>query len=311
MAFSNFNEIRKSRGTGFDSLRKKVEELSTGGGGGKDDDRFWQPEVDKVGNGSAVIRFLAAPVNNDYPWVRTFNHGFKNKTSGKWFIEDCPTTIGQECPVCAANNELWNTGIKENQDVVRDRKRKLIYISNILIIKDTKNPENEGKVKLFKYGKKIFDKIKDVMQPQFEDIDPRDPFDFWEGANFKLRICKVEGYRNYDKSEFDAISPVSDDDAKIEEIWKQEHDLREFTDPTKFKSFDDLKKRFDSVVVGSRVPTAQEQAESDMDSYIEPTPAPTPQRKPETQIPPRKQPASQLPDDDDDDAKYFATLLED
>lgn len=318
MAFSNFNELRKNRANSLQTLLKKAEEQNSSGNGGADD-RFWQPEVDKVGNGSAVIRFLTPPEGCD-PWVLTFNHGFKNEKSGKWFIEECPTTIHQECPVCAANKELWETGIKENQDIVRGRKRKLHYISNVLIIKDPKNPENEGKVKLFKYGKKIHDKILDAMQPQFEDITPINPFDFWEGANFKLRICKVDGYRNYDKSEFDSQSAVADDDSEIEAIWKQEYNLNEFLDPTKFKDPETLKKRFDAVVGGnssSRVPSAQEQALSEMEGYVEDTPAPTPSRPAPAArpaVPPRNAAPVQTQsssDDDDDEAKYFASLIDD
>ena len=321
MAFSNFNEIRKNRGTaGLQNLLKRAEVQNTGGGGGQDD-RFWQPEVDKVGNGSAVIRFLDSPQDNDIPWVRTFNHGFKSERSGKWFIEECPTTVNQECPVCAANNELWETGVKENQDIVRQRKRKLHYISNILVIKDPKNPENEGKVKLFKYGKKIYDKIMDAMDPKFDDITPLQPFDFWEGANFKLRICKVEGYRNYDKSEFDVPSAISDDDSEVESIWKQEHDLRPFIDPASFKDFDTLKKRFEAVVsnsVAQKIPSAQEQALSEMESMVDSTPEPAPRRAPveRAEIPARKVQAPppvapQAGDDDDDEAKYFASLIDD
>ena len=315
MAFKSFNEIRKSRGNGISNLLKEVEKLSSGGGGNNnDDDRFWQPEVDKLGNGYAVIRFLPASADNDYPFVRVFSHSFKNETNGKWYIENCPTTIGRDdCPLCRSNNELWNTNVKENQDIVRQRKRHLHYVANVLIVKDSKNPENEGQVKLFKFGKKIFDKIKDAMQPKFEDETPIDPFDFWEGANFNLKICKVEGYRNYDRSGFDTPSPVLDDDVEIEALWKKQHDLREFIDAAKFKDAATLQKRLDQVLGnGPRIPTAQEQAEADLDAYIPPAP---PARKDEAPSAPQRDVPARKPSppkmDDDDEAAYFESLLND
>lgn len=314
MTFSNFSELRKSRGNGISNLLKEVEKLSSAGNS-SDDGTYWQPEVDKVGNGQAVIRFLPAAPDNEYPWVRVFSHGFKNKASGKWFIDNCPTTLSMECPVCAANNELWNTGTKENQDIVRERKRKLHYVANILVIKDSKNPDNEGKVFKFKFGTKIFEKIKNAMQPQFEDETPIDPFDFWEGANFKLKICKVEGYRNYDRSEFESPSPIADSDAEIEEIWKKEHDLKELVSESQFKSYKELEKRLNSVLGNTvAVPSAQEQAEAELDQYVDNTPrAPQRSGQPKPSVPPRKQvevPAIGGGSDDDDEA-YFASLLED
>ena len=314
MTFSNFSELRKSRGNGISNLLKEVEKLSSVGNS-SDDGTYWQPEVDKVGNGQAVIRFLPAAPENEYPWVRVFSHGFKNKSSGKWFIESCLTTLGQECPVCKANNELWNTGTKENQDIVRERKRKLHYVANVLVIKDSKNPDNEGKVFKFKFGTKIFEKIKNAMQPQFEDETPIDPFDFWEGANFKLKICKVEGYRNYDRSEFESPSPISDSDAEIEAIWKKEHDLKELVAESQFKSYNELEKRLNSVLGNTvAVPSAQEQAEAELEQYVDDTPR-APQRsvQPKPSVPPRKPvevPAVGGGSDDDDEA-YFASLLDD
>lgn len=316
MAFSNFSDIRKARGSGLSNLLKEVEKLSTGGGGGNsnDDDRFWQPEVDKAGNGQATIRFLPTAPGNEYPWARVFSHGFKNESNGKWYIEECPSTIGQDCPLCQKNSDLWNTGVKENQDIVRQRKRHLQYICNILVVKDPKHPENEGQVKLYKFGKKIFDKVKEAMQPQFEDETPVDPFDFWEGANFKLKICKVEGYRNYDRSEFESPSAISDNDEEIESIWKKQYDLKEFTASTRFKSFADLTQRLNLVLGNSApIPSAQQQAESEMDAYVEPAasqPAekPAPARQP---APARKPAAASAPAVEDDEAAYFASLLDD
>ena len=315
MTFSNFSELRKTRGNGISNLLKEVEKLSTNGGNNSDDDTYWQPEVDKVGNGQAVIRFLPVAPGNEFPWVRLFSHGFKNKSSGKWFIDNCPTTLSKECPVCASNNELWNTGTKDNQDIVRERKRKLHYVANILVIKDSKNPDNEGKVFKFKFGTKIFEKIKNAMQPQFEDETPIDPFDFWEGANFKLKICKVEGYRNYDRSEFESPSAISDSDEEIEAIWKKEHDLKELVAESQFKTYTELEKRLNSVLGNSVVvPSAQQQAEAELDAYVEDTPR-APQRieKPKPAVPQRT--AVEIPPigggSDDDDSAYFASLLSD
>jgi hypothetical protein len=214
----------------------------------KEDTRFWTPEVDKDGNGYAVIRFLDAPAGEDSPWVRVWSHGFKGPT-GKWYIENSLTTLGQQDPVSEFNSKLWNTGTEANKEIVRRQKRKLAYISNILVVSDSKHPENNGKVFLFRYGKKIYDKIKDAMSPPegFEDETPMNPFDFWSGANFKLKIRKVEGYRNYDKSEFETPSAIGDDD-RIKEIWEQEHKLMEFLDPKNFKSYDELKKNLERVL---------------------------------------------------------------
>ena len=208
------------------------------------DDRFWQPTVDKAGNGYAVIRFLPAVSKNGdmpTPWVRYWDHGFQGPT-GRWYIEKSLTSIGQNDPVSDMNSQLWNSGNEEDREIVRKRKRRLHYISNILVVSDSANPSNEGKVFLFKYGKKIFDKIVDVMQPQFEDEEPINPFDFWGGANFKLKIRKVEGYRNYDKSEFDSASELFDgEESKLEKVYDSLYDLSEFTDPSKYKSYTDLK----------------------------------------------------------------------
>lgn len=314
MAFANFNDIRSSRGSSIKKLMTEVDKINSGSAGGnsKNDDRYWQPEVDKAGNGMATIRFLPAAPDNDYPWARVFNHGFKNELNNKWYIEECPTTIGEKCYCCEQNSELWNTGVKENQDIVRSRKRHLQYICNIIVVKDPKNPENEGKVKLFKFGKKIFDKIKEAMQPKFEDETPIDPFDFWEGANFKLKICKVEGYRNYDRSEFESQSAVSSDDDEIESIWKQEHDLKEFTAATRFKSYDELKARYTAVFGGGSVPTAQQQAEDELNDFVAPS-APARKQEAKPSVPPRKATPAPAPTPvgDDDEAAYFASLLDD
>ena len=225
-------------------LSKLVEAASSGPGETKtdnrNDERFWQPTRDKAGNGYAVIRFLPAPAGEDVPFVRVWDHGFQGPT-GQWYIEKSLTTIGKPDPVSEYNTMLWNSGVESNKDLVRKYKRRLSYYSNILVVQDSANPENNGKVFLYKYGKKIFDKLNDLMNPAFEDESPVNPFDLWTGANFKLKIRNVEGYRNYDKSEFDAPAAVSSDDSELEKIWKAEYPLAEFNDAANFKSYDELK----------------------------------------------------------------------
>jgi len=247
---SDFSALKRNRNT-FDSLKKAMEAPSTNAeAGSKDDTRFWQPEVDKAGNGMAIIRFLPAPAadgDDALPWVRVFNHGFQGP--GGWYIENSLTTLNQKDPVSEYNSILWNSGIEANKEIARKQKRRLTYISNILVVSDPKNPENEGQIKLYKFGKKIFDKISEAMNPEFADETPLNPFDFWEGANFKIKIRQVEGYRNYDKSEFDSITPVLDgDDDKLEALWKKEYSLKEFLDPKQFKSYDTLKAKLDKVL---------------------------------------------------------------
>ena len=248
---SSFANLKRNRSS-MDKLTKAIEAStqSNSEAGSKDDTRMWQPSVDKSGNGMAVIRFLPAPaVDGDdaLPWVRVFSHGFQGP--GGWYIDNCLTTLNEKCPVCEHNNTLWNSGIEANKDVARKQKRKLSYIANILVVSDPSNPENEGQIKLFKFGKKIFDKITEAMNPEFADESPVNPFDMWEGANFKLKIRNVEGYRNYDKSEFADKSALLDgDDAKLEELWKKEFSLKEFTEKKQFKPYDQLKSRLDKVL---------------------------------------------------------------
>jgi len=248
---SSFANLKRNRSS-LDKLTKAIEATQSGSteSGSKDDTRFWQPSVDKSGNGMAVIRFLPAPaVDGDdaLPWVRTFSHGFQGP--GGWFIDNCLTTLNDKCPVCEHNNTLWNSGIEANKEIARKQKRKLSYVANILVVSDPSNSDNEGQIKLFKFGKKIFDKITEAMNPEFADETPVNPFDMWEGANFKLKIRNVEGYRNYDKSEFADSSPLFEgDDAKLEELWKKEFSLKEFTEKKQFKSYEQLKTRLDKVL---------------------------------------------------------------
>ena len=214
------------------------------------DERLWKPELDKTGNGYAVIRFLPAVKGEDLPWAKVWNHAFQGPT-GQWYIENSLTTINQKDPVSEMNSAYWNSGVESDKEIARKQKRKLQYFANIYVVSDTKHPEHEGKVFLFRFGKKIFDKITEAMQPAFEDETPVNPFDFWQGANFKLKIRKVDGYWNYDKSEFEAPSALFDDDDKLEEVWKKQYALKEFTDTTNFKSYDELKTRLDTVLAGT------------------------------------------------------------
>ena len=214
------------------------------------DERLWKPELDKSGNGYAVIRFLPAVKGEDLPWAKVWNHAFQGPT-GQWYIENSLTTLNQKDPVSEHNTKLWNTGLESDKEVARKQKRKLQYFSNIYVVSDTKHPENEGKVFLFRYGKKIFDKITAAMSPEFEDEKAINPFDFWEGANFKLKIRKVDGYWNYDKSEFEDTSKLFEDDSEADKVWKSQYSLAEFTAPTNFKSYDELKTRLDAVLSGT------------------------------------------------------------
>jgi len=238
--------LKKS--SSLDKLTKAIEETQKPRYA-KDDERFWQPEVDKAGNGFAIVRLLDAPEvdgEEGLPWVQVFNHGFQGP--GGWYIENCPTTVGGKCPACEHNSTLWNSGIEANKDIVRKQKRRLTYIANIQVISDKNRPENEGQVFLWKFGKKIFDKIQEKLSPEFEDETAMNPFDFWKGANLKIKIRKVEGFRNYDKSEFEESSPVADTDKEIEAIWKSAHSLQQFVATDQFKSFDELSQRLNRVL---------------------------------------------------------------
>ena len=247
----SYTNMKASRDTTISKLLDAAEKA--GGGNEKKsygDDRKWKPTVDKAGNGYAVLRFLPAVEGQDVPWVRYWDHGFKGPT-GRWYIEKSLTSIGKEDPVSELNSQLWNSGIEEDKNIARARKRRLHYVSNVYIVSDPSNPENEGKVFLYQYGKKIFDKLMAAMQPEFEDETPINPFDFWEGANFKLKIRKVDGYWNYDKSEFGAKSKLLDNDEEIEKVWEKQYPLNEFTAATNFKSYEELKTRLDAVLSGT------------------------------------------------------------
>ena len=296
---SSFNQLKQGRKSDFDKLAKAVEKLNEKQGGGGADTRFWQPGVDQAGNGFAVIRFLPAPAGEDNPFVRVFSHGFKGP--GGWFIENCPTTLNEKCPACEENTKLWNSGVDSNKKIVSERKRKLNFISNIYVVRDPANPSNEGKVFLFKYGKKIYDKINNAMYPEFEDEKAVNPFDMWEGADFKLKIRKVEGYRNYDKSEFSSSAPLLEDEQAMEKIWQSQYSLQEIVDPKNFKSYDELKARLNKVL-GEDNAVPQYNAETDH-GFAQPAPFKAAEPKP----------MPQAVDDDDDDIglDFFKSLADD
>ena len=214
------------------------------------DERLWKPQVDKAGNGYAVLRFLPAPEGEELPWVRVWNHAFQGPT-GQWYIENSLTTLNQKDPVSEYNSQLWNSGVESDKEIARKQKRKLQYFANVYVVEDTMNPENTGKIMLYRFGKKIFDKLMEAMQPEFADETPINPFDMWEGANFKLKIRKVDGYWNYDKSEFESPSQLKSTDEELEAIYKKEHSLAEFLAPSNFKSYDELKTRLDTVLSGT------------------------------------------------------------
>ena len=242
----SFADLKKQSRAGSltEKLMKKVEKLNEKGSGG--DDRLWKPSVDKAGNGYAVIRFLPAHTNCELPWNQVWSHAFQGP--GGWYIENSLTTVGKDDPVGELNRSLWNSGNESDKEIARKQKRKLSYYANVYVVKDASNPDNEGKVFLYKFGKKIFDKITASMQPEFEDEEPINPFDFWKGANFKLKIKQVAGYWNYDSSEFGRVEPLLEDDTELEVIYNQVVDLSEFTSDDKFKTYDALKKRLDAVL---------------------------------------------------------------
>ena len=303
----SFADLKKqsSLGSLTQKLVKEVEKMNTTGGGA--DERLWKPELDKTGNGYAVIRFLPSPDGEDVPWAKLYSHAFQGP--GGWYIENSLTTTGGKDPVSDYNRELWNSGNEADKDTVRKQKRKLSYYSNIYVVKDQVNPQNEGKVFLFKYGKKIFDKVMEAMQPEFEDETPINPFDFWQGANFKLKIVKKDGYWNYDKSEFDAPSPLLEDDDALEALWKKEYSLTAVTAADQFKTYDALEKRLKYVLGQGRPPARRvdEELENESDGRGSFTPD-FKTRKAEEAV--AAAPVASASADEDDAYKYFQALAE-
>ena len=286
----SFSDLKRKSQTNFDFLQKELEKSSSGK---NVDERFWKPEVDASGNGYAVIRFLPAPTKEDLPWAQVFSHAFQGP--GGWYIENSLTTLGQQDPVGDLNRVLWNSGLDSDKDVARKQKRKLSYYSNIYVVKDSANPSNEGKVFLYRFGKKIFDKIMESMQPAFEDETPVNPFDFWKGADFKLKITRVAGFWNYDKSEFAETSTLGDfSDKELEAIWKEEHSLAAFTADDQFKSYEDLKLRLETTLKGNYSKPVDEEVFEEEAETPTPVAATAPSAAPET-----------------DTLSYFAKLAQD
>ena len=303
----SFADLKKqsSLGSLTSKLVKEVEKMSNTSSGA--DERLWKPEMDKTGNGFAIIRFLPAPEGEELPWAKLYTHAFQGP--GGWYIENSLTTTGQKDPVSEYNRELWNSGSEKDKETVRKQKRKLSYYSNIYVVKDPANPANEGRVFLFKYGKKIFDKVMEAMQPEFEDETPINPFDFWQGANFKLKLVKKDGYWNYDKSEFDRVAPLLDDDDALEAVWKKQYSLTAVTAPDQFKSYEDLEKRL-KMVLGQKTaarPRLDEEVDNEDNDRGSYTPDFT-SRRPEPELPVV---SSSSNDEDEDDAlAYFQRLAE-
>ena len=297
----SFQNLKRNR----DQISKLVQAAEAAGGSTEKknygDDRIWKPTVDKAGNGYAILRFLPAPEGADLPWVRYWDHGFKGPT-GLWYIENSLTTIGKEDPVGELNSRLWNSGTDADKDTARAQKRRLHYVTNVLVVQDPGNPANEGKVMLFKFGKKIFEKLMDSMQPEFADETPVNPFDLWEGADFKLKIRNVEGYRNYDKSEFSSPSSLYDgDESRLETVYNQLHDISEFTDPKNYKSYDELKAKLMRVL--------GEEADAGTMNMAQTQQMNEPAYEPSMPEPSAPVSAAELNTTDDDDTmSYFARL---
>ena len=288
----SFSDLKKKAGN-FEKLQVELEKVNNPVTSFADD-RFWKPDLDKSGNGYAVIRFLPQPSGEDLPWCKIWSHAFNGP--GGWYIENSLTTLQKKDPVSEYNTELWNSGVEANKDVARKQKRILKYYSNVLVVSDPKHPENEGKVFLYRFGKKIFDKISEVMNPQFDDESPMNPFDFWEGANFKLKIRKVDGFWNYDKSEFEAAAALLEgNDTQLEEVYGKLYSLKQFLTEENFKSYGELKEKFNRVVTGSSVTGTVEKF--------------TAQKKP-VETAPVVEDTTPTKSDDDETLSYFAKLAD-
>jgi hypothetical protein len=298
----SFADFKRQSQTNFDFLQKELEKSSTNSNGA--DERLWKPELDASGNGYAVIRFLPAPEGESLPWAKIYSHAFQGP--GGWLIDNCLTTNGDKCPICATNQKLWNSGHESDKDIARQRKRKLSYYSNIYVVNDSKHPENNGKVFLYRYGKKIHDKILAAMQPEFQDETPVNVFDFWEGANFKLKIKTIGGYWNYDSSEFASPTALSPDEEEMESIWKQQYSLEAFTAPSEFKNYEELNNRLNIALGLDSTPSpavrqAQHEEEEEPMSFNAPD---------ITAKEPVSAGVSSSSDEDNDALSYFARLAE-
>jgi hypothetical protein len=303
----SFDALKKNRSKSLDKLNSQLEKISTKSYSDPNEGKFWKPTRDKAGNGFAIIRFLPAPNGEEMPFVRIWDHGFQGPT-GLWYIENSLTTINQDDPVSEYNSKLWNSGLDSDKEIARKQKRRLKYVSNIYVVKDSGNPENEGKVFMYQFGKKIFDKLNDLMNPQFEDEDPVNPFDLWEGANFRLKIRQFEGYPNYDKSEFDAPSALFDDDAELERVYNSEHSLQELVDPKNFKSYAELKAKLYRVLALNEEPSAPSTAMDEDDELDLSNMGNTQAAAPAPSAPAAESATSMSMDDDDDDLSIFKEL---
>ena len=302
---SSFASLKKSRSSSLNKLLSESTKLSSNNQKSGGDDRLWKPEVDKAGNGYAVLRFLPEPKGEDLPWVRLFDHGFQG--TGGWYIENSLTTINQKDPVSEYNSMLWNNGTDAGKEQARKQKRRLSYIANVMVVKDPARPELEGEVMLYKFGKKIFDKLNESMNPAFEDEEAINPFDFWEGADFKLKIRQVEGYRNYDKSEFDSPSELLDgDDDGLEKIYESLHSLQDFVDPKNFKTYAELQTKLNRVLGLGGVPVTGNAMDDDGTDNI-PFEAPA---KVQAEPVARTAPAPAADEDEDDSLSFFEKLAE-
>jgi hypothetical protein len=303
----DFATLKNNRSKSLDKLNSQLSQIAQKSYTDPNEGKFWKPSRDKAGNGFAIIRFLPAPNGEDMPFVRLWDHGFQGPT-GLWYIENSLTTINKDDPVSELNSKLWNSGVEADKEQARKQKRRLHYIANVYVIKDSANPDTDGKVFLFKFGKKIFDKLNDLMNPQFEDEKPVNPFDLWEGANFRLKIRQFEGYANYDKSEFDSSEPLFEDDAKLENVWKSEHSLQEIVDPKHFKPYAELKAKLYRVLnlTGDQV-DGNRKAEDEVDEDLDMSRF----SKSESQQEMKQSQSSMdsVDDDDDEDLAKFRSLI--
>ena len=302
MSFSDYLQNRQQAFTNItDSLKSEVNTQKT-----SDDDRIWKAKLNKDGTGYAVVRFLPGKDLNKTPWIRIYDHGFQSPETGKWYIEKSLTTIGQQDPVSEYNSKLWNSGIESNKEIARKQKRRTSYYANVLVLKDPENPQNEGQVKIFRFGQKIFEKLMAAMQPEFADESPINPFDIIEGANFRIKMKTVSGYPNYDSSDFEQPSPLSDDESKMEAIFNAQHDVHAMIDPSEFKSYDDLQNRLNEVLglTGGAQPVAQAPAPAEPKSIPTAETTQTSEEFGAVFDAPQKESSS----DDDDLESYFKSL---
>lgn len=304
----DFQTLKKNRSKSLDKLNEQLTKIGSKSYSDPNEGKYWKPTRDSAGNGFAIIRFLDAPQGEDMPFVRLWDHGFQGP--GGWYIENSLTTLGKDDPVSEYNSKLWNSGTESDKEQARKQKRRLHYIANVYVLKDSGNPDNEGKVFLFKFGKKIWDKLNDLMNPSFEDEKPVNPFDLWEGANFRLKIRQFEGYANYDKSEFDTPGPLFDNDEKMEAVWKQSHSLQDVIDPKNFKTYDELKTKMFRVlgISGSDASLRGSASSSAEDEYDELDMSALSSSKKEAAAPVMKEVESKIVEDEDDDLEFFRNL---